>query len=87
MPGSPFARGDMKAMTIRAEIDLDGTLRLEIPCDLPPGPAEVVVVVHPCPTDPGAVPSAPGPPRARSGLFLDRARSEDDVDAALEKVG
>ena len=37
----------MKTMTVAAEIAPDGTLHLELPTGLPPGPADVVVVVQP----------------------------------------
>jgi hypothetical protein len=37
----------MKTMTAQVVIETDGKLRLELPTDLPPGPAEVVVVVQP----------------------------------------
>jgi hypothetical protein len=37
----------MKTMTARGVIAPDGKLRLEVATDLPPGPAEVVVVVQP----------------------------------------
>ena len=37
----------MMTMTIRSEITSDGTLRIEVPCDLPPGPVEVVLTVQP----------------------------------------
>jgi hypothetical protein len=37
----------LKTVMLQTEIGLDGKLRLEVPTDLPPGPAEVVVVVEP----------------------------------------
>ena len=43
----------MKTMTAQAEIAADGKLRLELSTDLPPGPAEVIVVVQPKPSIPG----------------------------------
>ncbi len=39
----------MTTLTAQAVIAADGTLRLELPTDLPPGPADVVVVVQPTP--------------------------------------
>lgn len=33
----------MTAIATRAEVDADRTLRLTMPCDLPPGPVDVVV--------------------------------------------
>jgi len=35
----------MKTMTVNTQIEKDGTIRLEIPSNLPPGPAEVALVV------------------------------------------
>jgi len=49
----------MKTIKIQAEIAPDGKLLLELPTGLPPGPAEVVVVVHPTPAGPAA--SGPSP--------------------------
>jgi hypothetical protein len=37
----------MKTMLGEAEITEERILRIELPCDLPPGPVEVVVVVAP----------------------------------------
>jgi hypothetical protein len=37
----------MKTLTLRTTIAHDGTIDLRIPSDLPPGEAEVVVVVQP----------------------------------------
>ena len=39
----------MKTMLGEAEITEEQMLRIELPCDLPPGPVEVVVVVGPRP--------------------------------------
>lgn len=36
----------MKTLTVEAEIAPDGSLHLEVPCGLPPGKAEVVLVIH-----------------------------------------
>ena len=41
-------------MTFTAQIASDGKLLLELPTGLPPGPAEVVVVVQPAPARPAA---------------------------------
>jgi hypothetical protein len=46
----------MTTYKLRAEIDEDKKLRLEIPCDLPAGPVEVVVVVQPQPAGPPQAP-------------------------------
>ncbi len=75
----------MKTLTLRSEILSDGTLRLEVPSDLPPGPVEVVVVLQStteAEAEPGA---APIPRSARSGLFLDRAPRGLDPDAVLSE--
>jgi hypothetical protein len=37
----------MKTLTAEGEITGTQMLKLELPCDLPPGPVEVVVVVQP----------------------------------------
>ena len=37
----------MHTVSMRAEIDDDGRLRLDIPADLPPGPVELVLVIQP----------------------------------------
>ena len=37
----------METLNLHTMIDADGKLRLEIPCSLPPGPADVVVVIRP----------------------------------------
>lgn len=65
----------MTTLTIRSEVGDDGKLRLEVPCRLPPGPVEVVLVVQP--TSEGRASDSP----ARSGLFLGRAPAGLDIDA------
>jgi hypothetical protein len=37
----------MKALTMQAKVGVDGSLHLHVPCGLPPGDAEVIVVVQP----------------------------------------
>lgn len=39
----------MKTLTLETEIAPDGSLHLDIPAGLPPGKAEVVIVVQPLP--------------------------------------
>ena len=39
----------MKTIHEKAEVDASGRLRIDIPCDLPPGPVEVVLVLTPAP--------------------------------------
>jgi hypothetical protein len=36
----------MKTLKLNTEISDDGKIRLEVPCGLPPGPAEVVVIIQ-----------------------------------------
>ncbi len=37
----------MQTLTTQTTIDTDGTINIRVPSSLPPGPAEVVVVVQP----------------------------------------
>ncbi len=37
----------METINLNTMIGLDGKVRIEVPCTLPPGPAEVVVVIRP----------------------------------------
>lgn len=75
----------MKTLTLRSKIHGDGTLRLEIPSDLPPGPVEVVVVLQST-TEAEANPEAASITRsARSGLFLGQAPHGIDPDAILSE--
>jgi hypothetical protein len=84
----------MITLTIRSTVDPDGTLRLEVPSGLPPGPVEVVVIVQPATTatEPEPNPDRPAngqdrPRRpARSGLFLNRGLSRVDVDAITAEI-
>jgi hypothetical protein len=71
----------MKTITLRAEIDDEGRIALDIESGLAPGPAEVVVVVQRLPAN---LPATGVRPRARSGLFLDAGWDGLDVDAAIE---
>jgi hypothetical protein len=41
----------MKTIHEKAEVDASGRLRLDIACDLPPGPVEVVLVLTPAPQE------------------------------------
>ena len=36
----------MNALTVQAQIDADGHLRVDIPIDLPPGPVELVLLIR-----------------------------------------
>jgi hypothetical protein len=66
----------MKTITTHSEIAADGTLRLELPTGLSPGPAEVVIVVQP--TSPRPAP----PGQSLSGKYARFSRA--DVDALAE---
>ena len=80
----------MITLTVRSNVGLDGTLRLEVPSGLPPGPVDVVVVVQSVPSKQEFTPEWPGhehrPHRARSGLFLNRGLSAVDVDEVTETM-
>jgi hypothetical protein len=39
----------METVNLQMVIEADGHIRLDLPCGLPPGPAEVVVVIRPTP--------------------------------------
>jgi hypothetical protein len=70
----------MQAMMMQADIGADGKLLLEVTCNLPPGPAEVVVVVQP-------KTSAGGPPYDTLAGFLKGQVPPDlDVEAALQEM-
>ncbi len=70
----------MKALSLQTEITPDGKLLLDLPCELPPGPAEVVVVVQPK--------SAPvGPPfDTLEGLFVGQLPPAADIEAELRDI-
>lgn len=74
-------------LTVRSNVGDDGTLRLEVPCGLAPGPVDVVVVVQPIgvKTEPATNPEHPPRP-ARSGLFLNRGLAGVDVDAVTAEI-
>ncbi len=37
----------MQTLTTQTTIDTDGTINIRVPSGLPPGPAEVVIVIQP----------------------------------------
>jgi hypothetical protein len=84
----------MTSLTIRSNVDSDGMLRLEVPCGLPAGPVEVVVVVQPTTafaeseprSDRSEIERDRRPHAARSGLFLNRGLSDVDVDAVTAEM-
>jgi hypothetical protein len=69
----------MTTITTQSEIGPDGKLRLEVDCKLPPGPAQVTVVVEPVSRDVAAQ-------SARSGLFVGKHLSEAEIDEALAEM-
>ena len=75
----------MTTLTVRAEIGGDGKLRLEVPCQLPPGPVEVVLVVQPA-VPPPDIRRDLRPHPARTGIFKDRRVEDIDIDRALGEM-
>lgn len=73
----------MKALSLRTTIAADGTIDLRLPSDLPPGEAEVVLVVQP--TTPPAPTCAEPPYRSDYGVWRDKL-SDVDVDAELREM-
>ena len=74
----------MTTLTVRSEIGGDGKLRPEVPCQPPPGPVEVVLVVQSTAGSP--TPSSSAPRSARSGLFLGKGPRIVDLDAVTEEM-
>ena len=72
----------MKTLTLHTKITADGCIDLHIPCDLPPGDAEVVVVVQP------AVTAHAGPPYPSDhGVWAGKMPDIDiDIDADLNEM-
>jgi hypothetical protein len=70
----------MKTMTVQTEITADGKLRIELPVDLPPGAAEVVIVVQP------TTPVRPATGASLSGLFAREENPDDDVLAFIRQL-
>ena len=70
----------MKTLTGQAEIGPDGKLRIEVPCDMPPGRAEAVIVVSEV--------AAPGNPPydTLEGALVGLASPDYDVDGALREM-
>ncbi|HET6882416.1 MAG TPA: hypothetical protein VFI31_19780 [Pirellulales bacterium] len=68
----------MKTISLRTTISADGTIDLRVPCDVPPGEAEVVIVVQPA----APVASSRGGPPYRSDHGVWRDKLPDiDLDA------
>ena len=70
----------MKTLITRTTIAPDGTIDLHVPSDLPPGEAEVVIVVQPVPSAYSG-PPYPSDRGVWKGLFLDV-----DIDADLQEM-
>ena len=73
----------MTTFSMQAKIDQDGKLRLELPVGLPPGDAEVLVIVQPGQKTSETSQTGPRTP-SRSGLF-DEANNLD-LDLELEDM-
>jgi hypothetical protein len=71
----------MKTLSLHAEVGADGKLRLEVPCGLPPGPVEVVVIVQPIPP-----PTGGGPHDTLEGTWSGLVPADFDVEAALKEI-
>ncbi len=69
----------MKTITMQTEITPEGKLRLELQTGLPPGPAEVVVVLQ-------SNTSRPGTAASLSGLFAGPEPPEDEVMGYLRQL-
>lgn len=73
----------MKALSLRTTISADGSLDLHVPSDLPPGEADVVIVVQPT----TLAESASEAPPYRSDYGVWRGKLPDiDVDADLREM-
>ena len=70
----------MKAMTVQTKIAADGVLHLHVPCDLPPGDAEVVVVVQA-----SASPRSSPPYASDHGVWAGKM-PDSDLDADLMEM-
>jgi hypothetical protein len=70
----------MKALSLRTRIAADGCIHLHLPCDLPPGEAEVVVVVQP------TAPSVPGPPYPSDRGVWAGKLPDIDIEADLKEM-
>jgi hypothetical protein len=70
----------MQTLTTQAAISPDGVLHLHLPCGLPPGPVEVVVVVQPV-----SALSEPLPQDPLCGTWADKL-PDIDVDEALREM-
>jgi hypothetical protein len=72
--------GDMKTLTTEAVIGPDGKLRIEVPCDLPPGRTQAVVILEETP------PAQQPPFDTLSGVLAGIADPDFDLDAAQREM-
>lgn len=70
----------MKTLIVKANVLADGHLRLDVPCDLPPGPVEICQVIQPETAD-----AATGEPVRSTfeGCMAGQFPDETDIDAIL----
>ena len=73
----------MKAITARTTIASDGTIDIRVPSDLPPGEAEVVIVVQPVAT---TAPVGGGPPYRSDRGVWQGLLPDDDIDVDLQEM-
>jgi hypothetical protein len=73
----------MKALTLRTTIAADGSIDLHIASDLPPGEAEVVVVVQPTAS---TAPIQPGPPYPSDHGVWQGKLPDVDIDADTREM-
>ena len=71
----------MKTLTTQAEVQLNGHLVLDIPCDFPPGKIDVVLVME-TPVQKSAAPPYP----SQRGILAGRFPENLDVEAALREI-
>ena len=64
----------MQTLTTQTTIDSDGTINIRVPSGLPPGPAEVVIVIQPGQPLPDR-----GSPSRLAGMFAGRQPSDFDA--------
>lgn len=71
----------MRAIKVKAEIEADHSLRLELPSDVPKGPAEVIVLVD----EPEARLPVETLSRLLPRLRAEGGKSRQDLDLALAR--
>ncbi|HEY8749073.1 MAG TPA: hypothetical protein VIM11_13910 [Tepidisphaeraceae bacterium] len=69
----------MHTVSFRAEVGVDGKLRVEVPVGLPPGPVNGVVVFD------EAV-AAPPPFNTLEGILAGKLSADINIDAALKEM-